>query len=316
MFYKISVIVPTLTNEEGVTNIIKYFLNKDDFQLIIIDNKPEIKKLDKNITWNVERGTYNFKNIVYLPQERNLGYARANNLGAKYAKAEWLLLLNDDIKFKIQNSNLKSQNDNLKLKIVKNPINELLKIAKENNLDAVAPILINPDGSVENYGYRVMEIGKIELVTKNFIPLDTVFSRRLHPLKGGPPSHRLRKQVSSLASYNNLDGLTAACLLIKRSVFEKLGGFDESFFAYLEDVDLFLRLKKAGYKFALVSDIVVFHHHRKTSLKMGCFKQRQDVVNWWRLFFKHPDIIRFSPAFLVERARNVWGLIKCVMCNV
>jgi GT2 family glycosyltransferase len=242
--------------------------------LIIIDNKQEVKKL-AGLQVN------ELKNIVYLPQKENLGYAKANNLGAKYADAEWLLLLNDDVEFEVKSLKSKVKNYNLKLKIFENPIEELLEFAKKNDLDAASPILINPDGRVENYGYKVLDYGKVKLF----------------------------KELTS-SRVNELDGLTAACLLIKKQVYEKVGGFDESFFAYLEDVDLFLRLKKQGFRFALASDIAVFHHHRKTLAKMGYFKEKQDVINWWRLYFKHPDIIRLSPAFLMERLRNIAGLIK------
>ncbi|MGB9883587.1 MAG: glycosyltransferase family 2 protein, partial [Microgenomates group bacterium] len=232
MNYKVSVIIPTLDNVEGIKYLVNYFKNKKDYQLIIIDNKPEVKKLTSS-------QVNELKNITYLPQKENLGYAKANNLGVKYAKAEWLLLLNDDIEFKYQISNIKYQNDKSKLKNKnKNQIEELINLAKKNNLDAVAPILINPDGGVENYGYKILDYGKVQLF----------------------------KELKSL-QVNELDGLTAACLLVKTEIFRKLGGFDEKFFAYLEDVDFFLRFKKAGYKFALASDIAVFHHHRKTSSK-------------------------------------------------
>ncbi|MGB9707622.1 MAG: glycosyltransferase family 2 protein [Microgenomates group bacterium] len=287
---KVSIIIPTLSNVEGIKYLVNYFKNKKEYQLIIVHNKSQ----NSNLKAQNQILKLKTNNLIYLPQRENLGYAKANNLGVKYAKAEWLLLLNDDIEFKYQISNIKYQNDKSKLKNKnKNQIEELINLAKKNNFDAVAPILINPDGGVENYGYRVLPIGKMELIKS-----DT----------------NLRMNANDAYNANlQIDGLTVACLLIKKEVYEKLGGFDESFFAYLEDVDFFLRFKKEGFKFAITPDIAVFHHHRKTSSKMGWFKEKQDLVNWWRLYFKHPDIIRFSPSFLIERARNVMGLVKKII---
>jgi GT2 family glycosyltransferase len=98
-------------------------------------------------------------------------------------------------------------------------------------------------------------------------------------------------------------------------MFKKLGGFDEKFFAYLEDVDFFLRLSASrriaqDKSFGIAYDIEVLHNHMTTSVTMGNFKARQDMINWWRLYFKHPEKFRFNLGFIIERLRNVSGYIK------
>lgn len=205
--------------------------------------------------------------VVINNQETNLGFAKAVNAGAKRAKTEWLLILNDDVEG-----------------ISYQSIQRLIDQAINNNWVAVTPKLINPKGEIENIGYRVLPVGKVAL---NF--------------------------DASNNTDRELDGLTAACLLINRQVFEKLHGFDESFFAYLEDVDLFLRLKTAGYHFGVVPEVQVIHDHMATSKTMGNFKARQDLVNWWRMVVKHPKKFILSPtlpSMLIERGRNVSGWIK------
>lgn len=197
--------------------------------------------------------------VVVDNKKKNLGFAGGVNKGVEGVKTEWILILNDDIEF----------NNN-------STIDSLIKYAEEKKLDAVSPILRNPNGGVENLGYKVLPIGKIELIKK----ID-----------------------------NNIDGITAACLLIKTEVFKKLGGFDEKFFAYLEDVDFFLRFKKTDYKMG-IANVEVLHNHMTTTKTMGNFKARQDMVNWWRLFFKHPEKFKFGIQFLVERLRNISGYIK------
>jgi len=159
----------------------------------------------------------------------------------------------------------------------KDTILKMLALAEKKKADAVSALLVNPNNKIENYGYKVLTYGKIRL-----------FQSR---------------------SREEADGLTAACLLIKKKVFMDLGGFDESFFAYLEDVDFFLRFKKAGFRM-IQSDIKVIHQHMKTSKTLGNFKARQDMVNWWRLYFKHKSFFRINTLFFVERLRNLSGFLK------
>lgn len=144
-------------------------------------------------------------------------------------------------------------NDDLQIKDPKT-FSKMLKFAKKHNLSAVSPVLKTPKGEIENMGYRVLPFGKVELV----------------------------KEIEG-----NIDGLSATCLLIKRQVFEKAGGFDKRFFAYLEDVDLFLRLKKRGEKFGICPDTEIIHYHMTTSSNMGVFKQKQDFKNWILLISKN-----------------------------
>jgi len=262
MMSDLTVIIPTLSNAKGVDYLKKYFKNKN-YQLKIIDNS-----------------------------KKNLGFAGAINSvisDQRLAASKWLLILNDDVEFLEEITNNKSQITNKyqisNNKYSKDTIQGLIKFAEERKLEAVAPVLVNPQGKIENLGYRVLPYGKIELITT---------------------SHQ------SPTTSHQPDGLTAACLLIRSNVFKKLGGFDEKFFAYLEDVDFFLRFKKAGYSFGVCQNVKVVHHHQTTSGKMGAFKQRQDFINWWRLYFKHPDRFNFNLAFVIERLRNISGLVKAV----
>jgi GT2 family glycosyltransferase len=273
-----SVIIPTLNNVKGLEYLLNYFKDKS-YRVIIVDNEPtnEKKQLIKLLGSRVNGLT----GLNYLPLKRNLGFTGSINLGAKDVKTKWMLILNDDIEFLDQKSKIKDQKHKSKIKNNENPVNDLIKFAERKKLDAVSPILVNLDGEIENLGYKILPYGKVELV----------------------------KSVESVKPVD-LDGLTAACLLIKTNVFYKLNGFDESFFAYLEDVDFFLRFKKAGYKMAVSDNIRVLHKHMITSKRLGNFKARQDMINWWRLYFKHKDIFKFNLIFVVERLRNLSGYIK------
>ena len=283
---KVTVIIPTLNNIRGLKYLLHYFKDKP-YKVVVVDNKPNEEK--KRIVMSYGLGV---RWIKYLSQKRNLGFAIAVNRGAKNIKTKWMLILNDDIEFESQKSKVKSQNYNLKVKSYQsNILKELVKEAERKKLDAVSPVLRNPNGKVENYGYKVLPYGKVELV------------RELTGSRVNPTSPRLR-------GASELDGLTAACLLVKTKVFRELKGFDEKFFAYLEDVDFFLRFKKVGYKLGLATNVEVLHNHMTTTKTMGNFKARQDMVNWWRLYFKHRGKFKLDFKFIIERLRNVSGFIK------
>ena len=251
----LTVIIPNYNNAKGLEYLLSYFKEKP-YKVTVVDNS-----------------------------KKNLGFAGGVNKGAEEVKTKWMLILNDDIEFKSTNIQIprSKQNPNYKSQIKnEETIQRLVQFAEEMKLDAVSPILRNPNGKVENYGYNLLPIGKIELVKE--IP-------------------------RSKFQETNIDGITAACLLIRTEVFKKLGGFDKSFFAYLEDVDFFLRFKKAGYRFG-ITDIEVIHNHMTTSETMGNLKARQDMINWWRLYFKHPKKFKLDLSFIVERLRNVSGYVK------
>jgi len=273
MNYSLSVIVPTLTNTKGLEHQLNYLQDKN-CQLIIIDNQPND---EKKLLIKEFQKIYQ-KRLIYSPQKKNLGFSASINLGSKQAIGEWFLILNDDVEFKDDQS-----------------INRLVTYAKKGGLDAISPVLINSNGEIENLGYKVLPYGKIDII-KN--PKSKILNLKQIP----------NSQLQILNS--NIDGLTAACLLIKKSVFDSLGGFDESFFAYLEDVEFFLRFKKAGFKMSIAKDIFVLHHHMTTSKTMGSFKAQKDLINWWRLYFKHRHKFKFNLNFILERLYNLSGLIK------
>ena len=158
-------------------------------------------------------------------------------------------------------------------------------------------------GKPENYGYRVLPYGKVEL---NFDPKTSFFGNELS-LREWP--NGLSRSENSTAGY--IDGLTAACLLMDNEVFQKVGGFDKRFFAYLEDVDLFLTLKSRGYHFAVAPNLSVVHNHLTTSSQMPKgFKEWHDFKNWLKLFQKHQSFFKVNLMFIMERLRNLSSFYK------
>jgi GT2 family glycosyltransferase len=285
----LTAIIPTMLNDLGLFYLVKK-LTEDKIPTIIIDNQPNTKKRDLK----------NNPMLSYLPQNKNLGFAAAVNLGARTAKTDWLLVLNDDIELsKVSFRERRRFSRNETANSFSQLLTALIDYAQQNKLVAVSPVLVNKQARVENYGYRVLPYGKVEL---NLDPKISLFGNGTQSLSR-----------NGKFANGSIDGLTAACLLIKRDVFLKANGFDEKFFAYLEDIDLFLTLKEQNYAFAVCPKLSIIHNHLTTSSKLRPgFKQKQDLRNWILLSMKHPNLFKLNLLYLIERLRNFSGLIKAL----
>lgn len=106
-------------------------------------------------------------------------------------------------------------------------------------------------------------------------------------------------------------GPDAAAALYTKELIARTGGFNESFFAYLEDVDLALRARLLGMGCAFAPKAIAYHKKHNTSSKMGSFKARQDIKNWWRIVTQsYPRIAwrKYGALILLERLKNLKGL--------
>ena len=211
---------------------------------------------------------------------KNKGFTGACNAGARVATGDYLLFLNDDCE------------------MTEDALQKMVGFLEENeDIVATQPIITKSlEPSAQNLGHTTIEnIG---------FWVDTKIG------KAYPVTETLREKDRSIY------GLSGTCLLIRKDVFEKVGMWDESFHSYLEDVDLAIRLQKAGYKVAPCLDVEVTHEHMATSSKMGLYKEIQDVKNWWRIIFKHSDVfVQPGTIFplLLERGRNISGLVKKIL---
>ncbi|HYD35458.1 MAG TPA: glycosyltransferase [Vitreimonas sp.] len=161
---------------------------------------------------------------------------------------------------------------------------EMLLDSFKNNVASVSPTLIKPNGEIESNGVYVLPQGKAlthRPETKNFI-----------------------------ASFN------AACVVFSREALEKTGLFDTRFGSYLEDVDLGLRFHQAGWQNVVATEVQVTHLGHQTSQAWRSYKQWLDVKNWWLVMLKNYSLVhwlRYLPAILEERVRNVSGLVKAML---
>ncbi len=158
--------------------------------------------------------------IKLVENERNQGFAHANNLGVAHARGEILVLANNDLVFK--KGWLKPMLDGLQ---------------SAENVGLV--------GNVQ----RSVSTGEIDHAGAYVSPKGNA----IHIRKTNRRSLRTPK-------YNRYDLITGACCAIPRELYNNVGGFDEAFLNGGEDVDLCLRLSKLGYQILVANRSVIQHH--------------------------------------------------------
>lgn len=108
-------------------------------------------------------------------------------------------------------------------------------------------------------------------------------------------------------------GASGAATIYNKNTFIKIGGFDESFFNYIEDVDLSFRFHRHNFKTRLIPSCLVYHLGGITSNQIPHLRAKYTCINWVRLIIKNYSIIEILqnlPGILVERLRNLSYLVR------
>ena len=219
-------------------------------ETIVVDNASTDSSLD---------AATDFPQVTLLRNAENLGFARGNNQAARAATGEFLLLLNNDT-------------------IVRdNALALLAQFLRDHpQVVAVGPKLIGGDGKPQRGGRNFPTfpalLNSITLLrwTGIFAPAYRRYRREgFDPEKSGPAPQ-----------------LAAAALMIRRSTFEKIAGFDEGFSFGVEDVDLCRRLHEFG-EICYVSEAQIDHLGRVTSRANRPFVYRSYECGWARYLAKH-----------------------------
>jgi len=249
----ISIIIVNYKSKNELFNCIKSIKKSRTnffYEIIVVDNDE--KELIKREL------LAQFKYVRYIKAKKNLGYGAGNNFGAKYAKGDYLFFLNPDTL------------------VFKNTIENLVRFIKKNdNIAGVSPLMLHKNKKVFFYqGTR--KLGILEgIFSLSFI--DKIFPNNLISKKYYYLNWNKKKN-------KEVDVLPGSAMFIRRSIFEKVKGFDESFFLYFEENDLCIRIKKLGHKLYIISNAKFIHHHEvSTSQK----KDKDKVFNQSRfLYFK------------------------------
>lgn len=165
--------------------------------------------------------------VLKYPKQ-GFNYSAINNFGVKEAKGEYLLFLNNDMEI-----------------ITPDFMEKMVSNLQRPQIGAVGAKLYYPDNTVQHAGI-IIGIGGI--AGHAFLGLARGRSGYLHK--------------ASLQM--NVSAVTAACMMMKKEVFEEVGGFEEELSVAFNDVDLCLRIGKAGYKIVYNPHVELYHYESKS----------------------------------------------------
>lgn len=196
---------------------------REQYKNELISEKFEIVVVDNNSTdgSRTELKKLSFKGFKLIESQENLGFPKGCNLGAKNANGEYLLFLNSDTQIKDQGF--------LKM---------LGYLRKKEDIGILGGKLKNDDGTSQ------LSAGKFYNLINLFLFL---WLEHFVQLRQSP--NVIQK----------VDWVSGACLMIKKSVFDKLGGFEKEIFMYLEDMELCFKAKKKGMGTYFYPEIMLYH---------------------------------------------------------
>lgn len=189
----------------------------------------------------------NYPDVKAVSSGGNVGFGAANNLGAKLAKWEYLVFLNPDVEI------LSSKAEAV-----------LEEFKKDESIGAIGVRLVTPEGKVQKWcaGY---EINIIDLARNNL---------------GFPKSQKIWKSKIK----KEADWVSGTAFFISKKLFGEIGGFDENFFMYFEDIDLCKRIRNVGKKILYFPNFCV--RHKSGESYQDKKTQKKDYYKSQEYYFK------------------------------
>lgn len=211
-------------------------------------------------------------NINYYYQNKNYGFGIANNIGAKHSSGSILILINPDVII----SN-------------KTKIKKLLGIINnDKNIGLLSCKIKYPDNTIQSVGEKFPTVYNVFLQSVFFINY-----RFMKKYINNPYADKGLFQV---------DWITGAFLIIKKSLFNLLGGFDNKIFLNAEDIDLAARVEKLGYYNMVYDKCEVIHFHGQSKKKANyniSFSNYKKNLNSYKMVIKKNKLSKY-PELLVQ----------------
>jgi len=221
----VSIIIPNKDNIDDLKTCIKSINEKSDYK------NYEIIIIENGST---EKETFRFYNelenqgVKILKWDEPFNYSSINNFAVRFARGDVLLFLNNDTE--VINSDW---------------LEKMLEHAWRKEIGAVGAKLYYPDNTVQHAGV-VIGIGGVAG----------------HAFRGA--DKEADGYAGRLKIVQNVSAVTGACMMVRRSVFEEAGGFDENYTVALNDVDLCLKIREKGYLNVWTPYAELYHHELKT----------------------------------------------------
>jgi GT2 family glycosyltransferase len=260
----LSIIIVNYNVKEFIQNLLHSVFKSGcnlKYEIIIIDNASD----DGSAEFINEK----FLDVNLIVNNKNIGFGKANNIGLSAAKGKYILLINPDT-------------------LIREDTLEKMISFFEKNPDAglAGCKILNPDGS-------------LQLACRRSFPGPWTSFCKVTGLSSLFPNSRLfaRYNLTYLDEnqIHEVDAISGSFMMMKREVYEKVGGFDEQFFMYGEDLDICYRIQKAGWKVYYTPDTQIIHY-KGESTKRSSLDETKIFYDAMNLFVKK----HFSSSILVE----------------
>ena len=245
----LSIIIVNYKSPQLILSCLKTIYNETkiiSFEIIIVDNdsNDDSRQIIQQ----------HYPNVQWIQMDYNSGFARANNAGIRNAKGEFLLLLNSDTL------------------ILENALDKIVSYVRQDNSLAAASVqLLYADYTAQNAGNYFVYGGVNVLLT---LPvLNNIVKKIGKILKLRKPS------IMTSGIVNNVDWISGAFMLVRKSVLNKAGIMDEDFFLFSEEIEWCSRLKNTG-KIAVYTDLKVIHLEGGTT-KNTTTGNEQNYYEYW-----------------------------------
>lgn len=251
----VSIIIPNKDHTRDLDMCLKSIVKNtyDNYEVIVVENNSTEPETEEYYK-NIENVCPKAR-VIRWPDEFN--FSSINNFGVKEAKGEYLLFLNNDVEA-----------------INNDWLDRMLGFCQRDDVGIVGAQLLYPDGIIQHAG---VIIGFGEIAGHAFVGL--------HPDEC--------KAFGRAMLTQDYSAVTAACLLTKKEIFDKVGGFDEEFKVAFNDIDYCLRVRELDKKVVYNSFAALTHYESKSRGAEDTPEKKQRFADEIRMFQERwADILR------------------------
>lgn len=255
----VSIVIPNMDHVNDLKKCLNSIVQKQkyaNYEIIIVENSSVEKETFLYYQYLLET----FDNIRILYWENEFNYSAINNYAVKKAKGSYILLLNNDVEF-----------------ISENALGEMVGICARRDVGAVGAKLYYPDGTIQHAGIIIGYGGIAGHAFLNF-------------------PENMSGYMGRINCAQNYSAVTAACMLVKKTIYEAVGGLDAAYKIAFNDVDFCLKVINIGARIVYTPYVEAYHYESKTRgpensyTKMKRFNQEVDLFrSRWGNFIYNGD---------------------------
>jgi GT2 family glycosyltransferase len=235
-------------NEVDLSIVIINFGNTKEFTLDCIDSIGSHKNIEIILVDNLSTDgldkeiKHKYPHVSYLRRDKAYTFGQNNNFGFRHSSGRYVLFLNNDTK------------------IIDNKMfDEIIGwMDKNKKVGVVTCSLVNQDGSYQGTGGGFPSLLRVFMwmTFLDDLPLLDKIVKPFHPMHSFSP---LGSNKNYYMKIQNLDWVTAAFYFVRSEVFNKVGGFDDDYDAYMEETDLSFKINKLGYENRYLPNWKIIH---------------------------------------------------------